>query len=421
MSIRAFARGLRPGVIFSRDNLKTDLSILVRTLTAVKLSEPKSYCSIKKLEVNQKISQMVLDRKDYLDRSVIHILKKDIQVLELPLMMNKTASLGALKHGKKLKISDEIKVRRWNPDEDQLVKNNMDILMSELKSKKNRDVFLTNLFFPSAEKYHNEKINIVGCYLGQGLKDPRLPCEIFHRASKILRKEGKHKIIFSDEDDKTIIVYMKNNGQTDKTPFKSLSKLMGYPPKIIQQRYKRTLQQQGDERKYGAFTATEDQEIMTSVFQDKKDALDQSYLPSDHLWDQLGRKLNRPPFGIYRHWEIVIRATLLMYEHGMENVDYRVMLVDYFVENNIQYRNETNWSDIMKDETFKGTTPFYLQQQYSNLVGGVRKKYPGIEDSEITSQFLKSYLDGIGKRSTKIEKGSSSRLIQDYIAIKEKL
>ena len=96
MSIRAFARGLRPGVIFSRDNLKTDLSILVRTLTAVKLSEPKSYCSIKKLEVNQKISQMVLDRKDYLDRSVIHILRKDIQVFELPLMMNKKLSLATL-------------------------------------------------------------------------------------------------------------------------------------------------------------------------------------------------------------------------------------------------------------------------------------------------------------------------------------
>ena len=110
-----------------------------------------------------------------------------------------------------------------------------------------------------------------------------------------------------------------------------------------------------------------------------------------------------------------------MYEHGIENVDFRAILVDYFIEKNIQFRNETNWSAIMEDERFKGTTPLYLQRQYCNLVGKVKKKYPEIEDDEITSQFLKSYLDGIRKGQTKFEKGGFSRLIQDYIAIKEKL
>ena len=424
MFIRAMdmARGLRPGVIFPGDNFKTEISILVRTLTAVNLCEPTSYCSIKKLEVNQKISQIVLDRKDYLDRTVIHILKKDIQVFELPLMMNKKLSLAYLsKSWKRLNIPDEIKVLRWNPDEDQLIQNNMENLMGELRSKKNRDVFLNNLFSPSDKKYHKEKINIVGSYLGQGMKDPRLPCEIFHRACKLLSNECGQKIIFTEEDDKRIVNYLKNNRDTDKTPFVSLSKLLGYPPSTIHLRYKRILQQQGDKRKSGAFTAIEDQEILTAVFQDKKDALDQSYLPSDPLWDQLGRKLNRQPFGIYQHWEMVIRANLLLYEHGMENVDFRAILVDYFIEKNIQFRNETNWSAIMEDERFKGTTPFYLQRQYCNLVGKVRKKYPEIEDDEITSQFLKSYLDGIGKRQNKIEKGGFSTLIQDYVSMKEKL
>ena len=113
-----------------------------------------------------------------------------------------------------------------------------------------------------------------------------------------------------------------------------------------------------------------------------------------------------------------------MYEHGMENVDFRAILVDYFVENNIQYRNETNWNDIMEDERFKGRTASrYLQREYNNLVRDVKRKYPDIEDVEITSQFLKSYLDGIGNRQTKIEKASLSRLYlyQYYIAIMEKL
>ena len=161
---------------------------------------------------------------------------------------------------------------------------------------------------------------------------------------------------------------------------------------------------------------------MEGPVQDKKDALNHSYLESNPLWDQLGKQLNRQPLRIQQRWEQVIRATLLMYEHGMENVDFRAILVDYFVENNFQYRNETKWSDIMEDERFKArTTPLYLQQQYGTLVKIVKKKYPDIEDVEITSQFLKSYLDGIGKRQTKIGKGGFSRLIQDYIAIKDKL
>merc|ERR1719410_1878290 len=109
-----------------------------------------------------------------------------------------------------LNLPNEIKVSRWNPDEDQLIKNNMDSLMIEMRIE-NRDVFLNNLFSPSAEKYHKEKINIVGCYLGQGLKVPRLPCEIFYRARKILSKEFRQKIIFTE--DEIILDYMKNNGQ----------------------------------------------------------------------------------------------------------------------------------------------------------------------------------------------------------------
>ena len=45
--MRAFTRGLRPGVLFPSENLKTDISMLVRTFAAAKLSEPSGYCSIK--------------------------------------------------------------------------------------------------------------------------------------------------------------------------------------------------------------------------------------------------------------------------------------------------------------------------------------------------------------------------------------
>ena len=75
----------------------------------------------------------------------------------------------------------------------------------------------------------------------------------------------------------------------------------------------------------------------------------------------------------------------------------------------------------MKDDRFKGTTSNILQRLYCDLVSRVKKKYPGIEDSEITSKVIKSYLDGINKRPTKNAKGGFSKLIEDYVEIKEEM
>lgn len=288
------------------------------------------------------------------------------------------------------------------------------------RGPKNKDAFLENLFSPSEEKLHKEKINIVGNYLGQGLKDPRLPCEIFGRASKLISQDSGQKIIFTEEDDQIILDYMKNNSKTDKTPFVSLSKLLGYPAGTIHVRNKRVLQQR-DKTKKGVYTEEESMEIMNGVFQDNKDALNHCYSPSDPVWEKIGRKLNRNPFGIFHHWEAVIRSILLSHENGKENVDFRPILIDYFIEKGIRFRNETNWSDVIEDERFKGTTPLHLQRQYCNMVGQVKRKDPNIGDGEITSEVLKSWYDGIRKHKTKMENGGFSRLIQHYVAIKEKL
>ena len=162
---------------------------------------------------------------------------------------------------------------------------------------------------------------------------------------------------------------------------------------------------------------------MTAVFQDNKDALNHLYITSDPLWERLGQKLNRRPFGVHQHWETMLKRSLLLYEHKKENVDFRHIMIDYFVEN-IKFRSETNWNYVMKDERFKGTTANIIQRQYCDLVWKVNKKYPGIEDSEITSKVIKSYLDGINinyKCQTKNAKEVYSRLIEDYVAIKEKM
>ena len=94
-------------------------------------------------------------------------------------------------------------------------------------------------------------------------------------------------------------------------------------------------------------------------------------------------------------------------------------MVDYFIEKGILFRNETNWSEIVKDERFKGTTSQFLMKIYGNLVITVKKANPDIEDDDITSEALREYLDNRSQIHKK--KRNYSRLIQDYIAIKNSL
>ena len=225
----------------------------------------------------------------------------------------------------------------------------------------------------------------------------------------------KTRIVFTESDDKQILDYMHNKAEADKTPFSSLSKMLGYPIDTIWNRYTNILLP-GGKVVTGKYSDKENWEIMKTFFEEYENALNQFISPSDPIWDKLGTKLNRRPYNLFKHWERVIRPQLLMYQHGVYDVDFRPILIDYFIENGILFRNETNcnWSEIVKDKRFKGTTPEYLIKIYADLVTKVKRSNPGIEDDDITSEVLREYLV---KRSQKHRKGHSM-LIQDYVSIK---
>ena len=91
----------------------SSLSVLVRSLTNLKLSETIQYCSIKKLEVNWKLSQQKLDESQPLDKCVAYILKEDIQVPEVTLMLDSAPYiLRSPKYRKS--IPDYVKIRGWS-------------------------------------------------------------------------------------------------------------------------------------------------------------------------------------------------------------------------------------------------------------------------------------------------------------------
>ena len=103
----------------------------------------------------------------------------------------------------------------------------------------------------------------------------------------------------------------------------------------------------------------------------------------------------------------------------MDHLDFRPILIYYFIEKGILFRNETNWSEIVKDKRFKGTTPTFLMRLYCNLVDSVKRTTPGIVDEDVTSEMLLEYLDNRSQNNKKIK--SHSRIIQDYLTIKNSL
>ena len=115
----------------------------------------------------------------------------------------------------------------------------------------------------------------------------------------------------------------------------------------------------------------------------------------------------------------VVKPRILQFENKMEIEDIRPILVDYFVEKGIMFRNETNWGEIVKDKRFKGTTPHFLQRSYCNLVAAIKKANPGIEVDDITSEALHQYLDERA-RNPKTD-NRFRRLIEDYMNIKNSM
>ena len=214
--------------------------------------------------------------------------------------------------------------------------------------------------------------------------------------------------------------YMKNNGESDRTPWSSLSKILGYSRNTIHIRYTKTLLP-GDKVVTGRFTKKENRAIMETIFEENGDAYNHHFFLSDPVWEKLGSNLNRNPYTLFHHWDSVIRPQILMYENGVDHVDFRPILVDYFIEKGILFRNETNcnWSEIVKDKRFKGTTATYLSNMYGDLVRRVKKTNPGIEDDDITSEVLRQYLDN--KSRNPIKTKQHSRIIEDYVDIKNSL
>ena len=393
-------------VIFPKKRFFDLLSSSVRffgtstTLTEAARGKKKKtqFCEIMELNINKEILKSNLDQ-GYLNKAVRITLRKNILVPKVSLLCGFTRirrgfmSLDFTTKRVRDQLPSQMKVGSFTPKEKFLIKENTDALLCDLKANENRNEVFTDFFVNDENEYHGEKVHILGLYFAQGMESIRLPCEVFQVAKRL---HISTKAEFTQEEDDAIIQYMENEGATSDSPKADLSRKLNRSYASVQSRYKDIIKHKDKASNGMRYTVEEDEQIMKAVFNYHGNDLTQIKSRYSDVFQQLGEKLNKRPFNVYCHCKNFILPNLKKYEAGVLDVDFKKLLIDYCVDNNIKYAQEANWQEIVKNPRFKGTTASDLSYLYKTLRGAtitkLRKAIPDIGDHEVTSETMQKYL-----------------------------
>ena len=364
--------------------------------TTTTTSRTVPHCKIMDLEVNREIYRSDL-YDGYLNKSVEIALSENILVPRDSLLAGSRFRGDLDGHFaliKKCQTNKQIKIGYFTPLDKSLILSNTDSLVDHLsvssrkKTKALKEIFIE---YDLEDEYLLEKIHIVGLYLSQGMKDTRLPCDVFQTA-KVLHLTKKNS--FSAEEDKLIMQYMNNEGLTSSTPYAELSRKLNRTASSIRHHYKNILKVRNAVRCNLTYKKEENVKIMKAVFDADKDVLKGSKIAfTSDVWKQLGVELNRKPANIWFHWNYFIFNTLSRHQSNLLHVDFRELLIDYCLKNNIMFSKEANWDEIGNNPMFKGSTSSHLKRVYGSLRNNTRRKYPNIPDHQVTSETMRKYLD----------------------------
>ena len=371
-----------------------------RTTVTVSAKNAKKIkvCGIMDLKVHKEILKSDLET-GYLNKSVKFVLSKNIRVPEVALFCDFTRIRRGIQHtdfNRKVyanKLPTDMKVGSYSPKDKFIIQENTKTLLDELQATKKTEEVFTDLFMKEDVEYYTEKLHILGLYFSQGMKDIRLPCEVFLYA-RSLHLSNKEQ--FTKEEDEIIINFIKN--KSSNTPWSDLSKMLDRTSKSVQSRFIDILQHSDKTTNiHQRYSNHENEQILEALFDSFGHNLNDIKITNKNIvWKQLGEKFNRRPNNIYNHWYQFILPHLIHYEAGVMEVDFKESLIDYCVDNNIMFAQEANWQEIVKNPQFVGTTASYLSSIYRDVRGLTKRKLKktseDIEDHEITTKTMQKYL-----------------------------
>ena len=347
-----------------------------------------AFCKIRTLEVNKTIFNMKKEATS-LDKVVHWILKKNIKVPDVSLNTSQKVFRSPTNTFYKLNADNsQLRAGFFTPDDDDQVSKNIDKLKKAFSIQNDDNEFLKELFARTDDKHYKVKVNIVGHFLAQGLKAPRLASEVFNRAKTLF---ADAKGTFTQDEVKIIEMFMKKEAKSHPRPFVELSNRLGRSYKSVREYYLNTLKHKG-KLKGGRFSLEENKKILETILSNNINALD-SYVIDKGILENLSEVLQRKPRNISTHWICELQPILTRYEANVLDVDFRHVLINYCVDNGIIYNQDADWSSIIQEPMFKGTTKPYLAKMYANVKVCARQCNPKLTRLELTSETLQKYLN----------------------------
>jgi len=296
-----------------------------------------------------------------------------------------------------LNLPEDVSLGRFTAVDDNVIRKNMDTLSNKTKVKSYGDI----LILDAKDKLFHAKMEIIGSFLSQGMQKVRLPQEVFFRARNLLvLSKGEFT-----ENEKKIIKEHVSSCENFRD-WQSLADKLNRAPNIVRSYAVNCLRYE-DKSRRGRFSLDETKKIIKTVFQKNKNALantDDPLYGTANIWNELAQDLNRPPKNVIDHWLFILQPLLTRYEAGVLEVDFKIPLLEYCIENDIQYPQNANWKEISRCPQFYGTTPLYLSYIYKNIRQNTKTSNK-IRDNSITTVMMLEYQTSTGqkKRNNKEE------------------
>jgi len=388
--------------------LKTPKTSVVSSVTPAQ-TQSTAFCSIMECQEHKDISQKLSMNKDTaINFLVSHILAKNISVHKTALQFNISIislSMRNLRRDSLPKFLDsEIKVGKYSATEDNIIEANWNILMQNV-SLTEKDAIAEVFTQTGDDEDLGLKLNIIGYFLSQGLRNVRLATDVFQR-SKLLKclKAGK----FSADEDKALLNFVGEKGRK----WDELSKLMGRRIDSLFSRY--DLLVSSDKIKQGAFTLEEDKEILTEVFAVNKNILSYGKISTKN-WAMIGKKLQRYSRPVDCHWKGKLEPMLKRYHAGTLYVDVKEVLIQHMVEHSMEQAQDVDWKELVKLDKFAGTTSTYLRRQHLSLRVATGRSFPDLSSEELTTGAIQRYLDTSSRRPAAKKEEYQEHLISFYL------
>ncbi len=332
------------------------------------------------------------DPNSEVDKVVKYILDKNIPIRNVNIQLSHIGSSRNRHFYRNIRGLTSLKVGRYTKGkfgEDACLLKRWDELVRDVPIKDPQS-FITELSHiePREKKHKGVKRNVVGCYLGQDLKDVRHAADVFRRTRILLNLKTIGR--FSKEEDKIILREVEKLGPGLKT-WNQIGVLLGRTRiQSISRRYQ--LLTAKKPMAFGRWTQSEDEVLLENLFGGKKGAgVDEikSVRFNDFVLDLVADELGRLKVNVWLHWNKYLKPILLAYHYGTLHKLWRLDFLRYLVEKKVTGRQSMNYSEI---------ATLFPEQTPDSLHGALdvfSRKYEVEEQPlyQIIQKYLPTYRD----------------------------